>query len=60
MYKLLGKGMYASERTLHLMGAPTLRALARKVKPKDASVRLHRVRWLGFASNLVLVVQKSA
>jgi hypothetical protein len=60
VYKLLGKGMYASERTLHLMGAPTLRDLAREVKPKDASVRLHRVRWLGFASNLVLVVQKSA
>ena len=60
VYKLLGKGMYASERTLHLMGAPTIRALARKVKPKDASMRLHRVRWLGFASNLVLVVQKSA
>jgi hypothetical protein len=59
VYKLLGKGMYASEGTLDLMGAPTLRALARKVNPKDASVRLHRVRWLGFASNLVLVVQKS-
>jgi hypothetical protein len=60
VYKRLGKGMYASEGTLHLMGAPTLRALARKVNPKDASVRLHRVRWIGFASNLVLVVQKSA
>lgn len=41
------------------MGAPALRALAREVKPKGASMRLHRVRWLGFASNLVLVVQKS-
>jgi len=60
VYRLLGKGMYASEQTLHLMGAPTLRALAREVKPNGARMRLHRVRWLGFASNLVLVVQKSA
>lgn len=59
VYRLLGKGRYASERTLHLMGAPTLCGLAREVKPKDASVLLHRVQWLGFASNLVLVVQKS-
>jgi hypothetical protein len=60
VYKLLGKGMYASERTLHLLGAPALRHLVREVEPKDASVRLHRVRWLGFTCNLVLVVQKSA
>jgi ubiquinone/menaquinone biosynthesis C-methylase UbiE len=60
VYRLLGKGMYASERTLHLMGAPTLLGLVREIQPKDASVRVHRVRWLGFASNLVLVVQKSA
>jgi hypothetical protein len=60
MYRLLGKHMYASEGTLHLIGAPALRGLVREVKPKDASVRLHCVRWLGFACNLVLVVQKSA
>jgi len=59
LYRLLGKGMYSSEGTLHLMGAPALRGLVRKVKPKDASVRLHQVRWLGLASNLVLVVRKS-
>ena len=60
VYRLLGKDMYASEGTLHLIGAPALRGLVREVKPKDASVRLHRVRWLGFASNLVVVVRKSA
>jgi ubiquinone/menaquinone biosynthesis C-methylase UbiE len=60
VYRLLGKGMYASEQTLHLMGAPTLLGLVREVKQRDASVRLHRVRWLGLASNLVIVVQKSA
>ena len=59
VYKLLGKSMYATERTLNLMGAPALHSVVREVKPKDASVRLHRVRWLGLASNLVLVVQKS-
>jgi hypothetical protein len=37
-----------------------LRGLVREVKPKDASVRLHQVRWLGLASNLVLVVRKTA
>jgi hypothetical protein len=60
LYRLLGKGMYASEQTLHLMSARMLRSLLREAQPKGVSARLHRVRWLGFASNLVLVVQKSA
>ena len=60
LYRLLGKGMYATEETLHLMGAPALLSLVRRVKPRDASVHLHRVRWLGWPSNLVLVVRKPA
>jgi len=59
LYGLLGKGMYASERTLNLMGAAALRGLLREAAPEGASVRLHRVRWLGWTSNLVAVVRKS-
>ena len=59
VYRFLGKGMYASEQTLNLMGARVFLGLVREVQPKDASVRLHRVRWLGLASNLVVVVQKA-
>jgi hypothetical protein len=59
--RLLGKGMYASEQTLHLMGAPTLLRLLGEARAgaDGAAVRLHRIRWFGFASNLVLVVRKS-
>lgn len=59
VYRLLGKGMYASEGTLNLMGASVLLRMIREVKPTDASVTLHQVRWLGFPSNLVLAVQKA-
>jgi SAM-dependent methyltransferase len=58
LYRLLGKGMYASEQTLHLMGARTLRRLVREVRPKGAIVRLWHVRWLSLTSNLVLLVSK--
>jgi hypothetical protein len=60
IYGLLGKGMYASEQTLHPMSARTLRSLLREAQPSGVSARLHRVRWLGLVSNLVLVVQKPA
>jgi hypothetical protein len=59
IYRLLGKNMYASEETLNLMGAPTLLRLVREVKPEGASVHLHRIRWLGLASNLAVAVWKS-
>ncbi len=60
LYRSLGKNMYASEATLNLMDASVLLDLVKEVKPKDASVTLHQVRWLGFPCNLVLAVQKSA
>jgi hypothetical protein len=58
LYRLLGKDMYASEQTLHLMGARTLRRLVREAQPNGAIVRLRRVQWLSFPSNLVLLVAK--
>ena len=60
VYRLLGKGMYASEETLNLMGASRLLSMTEELKPNGASVTLHQVRWLGFASNLVVAVQKSS
>lgn len=58
LYAFFGKDMYASEQTLHLMGARTLRRLTRDVQPNGESVRLRRLRWLGLPSNLVLLVSK--
>jgi hypothetical protein len=58
VYRLLGKGMYASEGALNLLGSCTLLDLAMEIRPKDTSVHLHRIKWLGVTSNLVLVVRK--
>jgi hypothetical protein len=53
VYRATGKGMYASEETLNLLSAGNLLGLA------PAGERtLYRVRWLGIASNLVLVLRK--
>lgn len=54
LYRLLGKGMYASEETLNLLSSRQLLGLLRGV---DAS--LYGVRWLGIRSNLFLVIRKS-
>jgi hypothetical protein len=58
VYTVLGKGVYATERALNLMGASILMGFLKEVYPKETGVRLHRVRWLGLASNLVIVVLK--
>jgi hypothetical protein len=51
LYRLLGKGMYASEASLNLLSARSLAGLA------AGGVQLYRVRWLGITSNLVLVIK---
>jgi len=53
-YRAVGKGMYAREDKLNLLSARKLLSIA----PAGAR-RLHRVRWLGMASNLVLVLRKA-
>jgi ubiquinone/menaquinone biosynthesis C-methylase UbiE len=52
--QVMGKPMYATEENLNLLGSTELRALA---EGRDAEIQT--VRWLGFVSNLVLVVRKS-
>jgi hypothetical protein len=58
-FRTLGKSMYGTQQQLNLMGARTLRGLARQVQPSGAIVRLRRVWWLGFPSNLVIAVLKA-
>jgi hypothetical protein len=58
IYRLLGKGMYASEETLNLFSSRQLLRLARESGIRPGRSELHRVRWLGFPSNLVLIVRK--
>ena len=60
VYKALGKGMYAEEAALNLISAAALKHLVKQVHPRGTSVQLHRVRWLGLPSNLVIVVRKTA
>jgi hypothetical protein len=58
IYRVLGKGMYAQEETLHLFGAAELLELARRLGIPDSRVELRKIRWLGVASNLVLIIRK--
>ena len=53
-YRLLGRTAYASEDRLNLLGARDLAVII----PAGQSYSLHRVRWLGIASNLVLILRK--
>jgi hypothetical protein len=58
LYRILGKGMYAQEETLHLFSAAQLLQLVRGLGIPGDQYELHRIRWLGVSSNLVLIVRK--
>jgi hypothetical protein len=53
LYRVLGKGMYATEESLNLLGPSDFVRLCGEIP-----ATIHRVQWLGIASNLVLVVRK--
>lgn len=57
IYRILGKGMYADEETLHLLTAAELLELVRRQGIPASRVELRKIRWLGVASNLVLIVR---
>ena len=54
LYRLLGKGMYASQTALNLLSRGDLVTLAQAACPPGWSFQILEVRWLGLPSNLVL------
>jgi hypothetical protein len=58
IHRALGKRMYASEETLNLLSARQILRLVEEVRVPPWHAHLHFVRWLGFNSNLVLVILK--
>jgi len=58
LYRALGKGMYADEETLNLLSAGQLAEFVRHLPDDGWQCKVHRVRWLGLVSNLVLVIRK--
>ena len=58
LYQLLGKDMYAQEETLNLFSPRALRQLVSGREIHAGRFELHKIRWLGLPSNLVLVIHK--
>lgn len=60
IYRILGKGMYASEETLHLLSARLLMRLVLDLGIRPGQSELHKIRWLGIPSNLVLIIRQDS
>jgi ubiquinone/menaquinone biosynthesis C-methylase UbiE len=58
IYRVLGKAMYASEETLNLLTSREMRQLLNCLRLPGVKSTVHRVRWLGTISNLILVIRK--
>jgi hypothetical protein len=58
VYRALGKQMYATEDTLNLLSSRGLSQLLGRLSAPGYTCRFRRVRWLGIASNLILVINK--
>jgi hypothetical protein len=50
--------MYATEDTLNLLSSRGLSQLLGRLSAPGYTCRFRRVRWLGIASNLILVINK--
>jgi hypothetical protein len=59
IYRALGKSMYASEDTLNLLSCRQILGILKGLRVPVGESRLYSVRWLGFNSNLVLVLRKA-
>ena len=58
IYRILGKGMNASEESLNLLSARQLIRLVRGRGVPAGQWKLHQIQWLGWPSNLVLIIRK--
>ena len=55
IYRLLGKGMYASEETLNLLSSKTMAMLL----DQKRTFTMNYVWWFGFKSNIILKIIKN-